>query len=196
MEAYKTLEKCFSQEHRGPLAHAHFMRTFCQRIPGPQTQAPDNEDRPLVSLSEEPSDASTKPSLAESVSTPKKTAGKEESSGTPKSEVKKKGKAEQIAERHPKRPKRNNGPPGNPPHSKDRPSIRLTNQLSSEVSKLGSSNGKMVLFVSLPRWPTVTSPFRIANLEVDAFPPLRDGRAASEADKFYTKRAERARSAG
>ncbi|CAK7242632.1 MAG: hypothetical protein STHCBS139747_004128 [Sporothrix thermara] len=33
IEPFKALEKCFDQEHRGPLAHAHFMRTYCHRIP-------------------------------------------------------------------------------------------------------------------------------------------------------------------
>lgn len=159
MEAFKALEKCFSQEHRGPLAHAHFMRTFCQRIPGAPSQASDTDDKTLVSLSEEPSDASTKLSLAESTTTPKKSVGKEESGGTPKTDSRKKGKSEQIAERHHKRPKRTSGPPGNPPGTKDRPSVKLTNQLSSEVSKLGSGNGKMVLFVRPPTDRGLT-PFR------------------------------------
>lgn len=32
LESYKAMSKCFEQEHRGPLAHANFMRPFCQRI--------------------------------------------------------------------------------------------------------------------------------------------------------------------
>lgn len=32
VDDFKALEKCFGQEHRGPTVHAHFMRTFCQRM--------------------------------------------------------------------------------------------------------------------------------------------------------------------
>ncbi|RYP15365.1 hypothetical protein DL765_005756 [Monosporascus sp. GIB2] len=32
LEAFKALEKCFDQEHRGRFAHSHFMRPFCQRV--------------------------------------------------------------------------------------------------------------------------------------------------------------------
>jgi hypothetical protein len=104
-------------------------------------------------VAEEVSNISTKSnqttsSQATLVSTPKK-AGDAGENATPKSETKKKGKSEQIAERHPKRAKRTNGPPGNPPGTKEaRIAARLSSQLPYESSKLGSSNGKMVLFVS------------------------------------------------
>lgn len=32
VDDFKSLEKCFAQEHRGPTVHAHFMRTYCQRM--------------------------------------------------------------------------------------------------------------------------------------------------------------------
>ncbi|KAF2096353.1 ankyrin [Rhizodiscina lignyota] len=32
VDDFKALEKCFGQEHHGPKVHAHFMRTFCQRL--------------------------------------------------------------------------------------------------------------------------------------------------------------------
>lgn len=148
MEAFKALEKSFGQEHRGPLAHAHFMRTFCQRISAPQADASD-EDKLLVSLSEEPSDVGSQVSHVDSASTPK-TPGKDDN-GTPKSDAKKKGKSEQISERHPKRPKRTSGPPGNRPGTKDsKAAVKLPGQLSWEGSKSGSAHGKIVLFVRPP----------------------------------------------
>lgn len=32
IEGFQELNKCFDQAHRGPLAHANFMRTYCHRI--------------------------------------------------------------------------------------------------------------------------------------------------------------------
>jgi len=158
IEAFKALERCFDQEHRGPLPHAHFMRTFCNRISPPQdAAASEKEDsKPLVSLTEEVPDITfTSPQLAggeasTGASTPRKPTEQAEN-GTPKPEsAKKKGKSEQIAERHPKRPKRASGPPGNPPGTKAAKLLsRQSTQMSWDGSKLPSSNGKLVIFVSL-----------------------------------------------
>ncbi|ERS98498.1 hypothetical protein HMPREF1624_05282 [Sporothrix schenckii ATCC 58251] len=147
IEPFKALEKCFDQEHRGPLAHAHFMRTFCHRIPslhghGPAPANDKDAKQPFPPLSEEPTDASvastnmsastnlSKVSSATTMTmtstdgtttpTPKKSGtadAGEGSSGTPRSD-KKKSKGELIAERHPRRAKRASGPPGNPPGTK------------------------------------------------------------------------------
>lgn len=133
------------------------MRTYSHRIAAPQTREKEKEkengEKPLVPVAEEVSDISTKstqtkPSQPPMVSTPKK-AGDPGESGLPKSDTKKKSKSEQLAERHPKRSKRTNGPPGNPPGTKEaKLAARMSSQLSFESSRLGSSNGKMVLFVS------------------------------------------------
>ncbi|KAK1771491.1 hypothetical protein QBC33DRAFT_575495 [Phialemonium atrogriseum] len=161
MEAFKALEKSFGQEHRGPLAHAHFMRTFCQRISAPQASASD-EDKLLVSLSEEPSDVSSQVSHVDSASTPKTPC--KEDNGTPKSEAKKKGKSEQISERHPKRPKRTSGPPGNRPGTKDsKAAVKLPGQLSWEGSKSGSAHGKIVLFMPFLHYETDERRKRLSN---------------------------------
>jgi hypothetical protein len=132
------------------------MRTFCQRIAAPQSQEKEKEEKLLVPVAEEASDISTKTVQTKSsqgtiLSTPKKTADNSEI-GPSKSETKKKSKAEQIAERHPKRSKRTNGPPGNPPGTKEaKIAARMSSQMSWETSKMGSSNGKIVLFVSCGR---------------------------------------------
>lgn len=157
IEPFKALEKTFDQEHRGNLPHAHFLRTYSHRIAAPQTPQKATEkakaEKPLVPVQEEVSNISTKSSQSTAsqatlVSTPKK-VGDAVESALPKSDTKKKSKAEQLAERHPKRAKRTNGPPGNPPGTKEaKIAARMSGQLPYEASRLGSSNGKMVLFVS------------------------------------------------
>ncbi len=135
------------------------MRTFSHRIAATHTPEKEKEkekekdEKPLVPVAEEASDISmksdmTKSSQATIVSTPKK-VGDPGAGGPPKSEAKRKSKSEQLAERHPKRSRRTNGPPGNPPGTKEaKIASRMSSQLSYEASRLGSSNGKMVLFVS------------------------------------------------
>lgn len=155
IEPFKALEKTFDQEHRGNYPHAYFMRTYCHRIAAPQTPESAREKAKaeglLVPVAEETSNVSTKSSQSTSsqltlVSTPKKVGDAVESA---KSDTKKKSKSEQLAERHPKRAKRTNGPPGNPPGTKEaKIAAKMSGQLPYEASKLGSSNGKMVLFVS------------------------------------------------
>jgi hypothetical protein len=147
IESFRALEKCFDQEHRGPLTHAHFMRTYSQRISS--SVRPENEkaDKPLSTLSEEPSAVSVVLSQAESSTSLSKKQAEGDNSGT-KADVKKKGKGEQIAERHPKRAKRNNGPPGNPAGTKETRAAKLHPNLTKEASKLPHSNSRLVLFVS------------------------------------------------
>jgi ankyrin repeat protein len=143
IEAFKTLEKCFDQEHHGEFPHAHFMRSLCQRVP---SQTAEREERSLLPLSEETSDVSTISSQAAGgTSTPKKAPEPVENGA--KSDAKKKSKSEQIAERHPTR-KRSNAPPGNLAGMKEnRSTTKLPSQVSWESTKPTSSNGKIVLFV-------------------------------------------------
>ncbi|KAI0203267.1 hypothetical protein F4808DRAFT_37752 [Astrocystis sublimbata] len=153
IESFKALEKCFDQEHKGPFAHAHFMRTFCHRIPSPRRDEPrrDGPDRKeeqqiLGTLSEDPSELSGKSSQDAEPSMSRHPSDTQIKS--PKSESKKKSsKSEQLAERHPKRAKRAKGPPGNPPQRQDSAASGASG--SGNVS--GSGNGKQVL--SLP-WDT------------------------------------------
>lgn len=135
------------------------MRGYAHRISAPQTQEEQKEkekaEKPLVPVVKEPSDLSVKSSQIKSSQAaippvPKKAVESGEN-GTPKAEAKKKSKSEQVAERHPKRTKRSNGPPGNLPGTKEaKVAARMTSQMSWESSKLGSSNGKLVLFVCPP----------------------------------------------
>ncbi|EFW99856.1 GTP-binding protein [Grosmannia clavigera kw1407] len=135
IEPFKALEKCFDQEHRGPLAHAHFMRTFCSRIPSMQTSSASmpttnngQPDEPLAMPGSTP--------LSPTALDQKAIDG---GSGTLRSEqTKKKGKGELIAERHGKRAKRTNGPPGNPPGTK---ALKARGSTIWETSKIPSANG-------------------------------------------------------
>lgn len=151
IESFKALEKCFDQEHRGHFAHAHFMRTFCHLIPPPRSHGLDKkEEKPLTTLSEEPSELSTKSSQSGDSSTPRKPSDVQDSN-TPKVESKRKSKSEQIAERHPKKHKRAKGPPGNPPQRQDSVasggSGKLSISLPWDTPRHAASNGKIVVFV-------------------------------------------------
>ncbi|CAK7222067.1 hypothetical protein SCUCBS95973_004715 [Sporothrix curviconia] len=195
IEPFKALEKCFDQEHRGPLAHAHFMRTYCHRIPalhshGANMQQSTDRQQPFPPLSEEPTDAgaTSASNMAPSTTltkgggvvsttdgtstpTPKKAAAAaatalagqpdngDGSPGTPRSD-KKKGKGEQIAERHPRRAKRASGPPGNPPGTKALKAAArsvaagVAPPLVWDASKLPALNGKIVLFMPFLHYET------------------------------------------
>ncbi|KAI3326879.1 hypothetical protein HD806DRAFT_374406 [Xylariaceae sp. AK1471] len=157
IESFKALEKCFDQEHRGPFAHAHFMRTFCHRIPSPRSDGPDKkEEKSLTTLSEEPSELSTKSSQSGDIPTPRKPADVQDNS-TPKSETKKKGKAEQIAERHPKKHKRAKGSPGNPPQRQDSAASggsAFSLSLPWDTARHTASNGKIVVFMPFLHYET------------------------------------------
>ncbi|KAI1259585.1 hypothetical protein F5Y18DRAFT_294970 [Xylariaceae sp. FL1019] len=166
IESFKALEKCFDQEHRGPFAHAHFMRTFCHRISSARRDAaekkPDKkEDKPLMTLSEEPSEMSTKSSQSGDAAifapVSRKPSEPPENS-TPKSEAKKKGKGEQIAERHPKRTKRAKGPPGNPPQRQDSTASGASGKsigpLPWDTTRHAASNGKIILFMPFLHYET------------------------------------------
>lgn len=149
VEGFKALGKCFDQEHRGPLAHANFMRPYCHHVP---SRRAEREDSSLGSVAEGAGVEDTHMSQTTLLGTDSiATDHSETSTGRP-AETKKKGKSEQIAERHPQRPKRNKGPPGNPPGTKE---ARLSSRQSSFAPSLASTeafrqlvnNGKMVLFV-------------------------------------------------
>lgn len=104
-----------------------------------------------MSLSDEVSELSTKSGQMIAGSTPSKPPLSDQAeNGVPKSETKKKSKAEQISERHPTRPKRAKGPPGNPPGTKDNKPGAKQPHMYWESSRPLVLNGKVVLFVSLP----------------------------------------------
>ncbi|KAI0458169.1 hypothetical protein F5B21DRAFT_42685 [Xylaria acuta] len=160
IESFKALEKCFDQEHKGPFAHAHFMRTFCHRIPSPRRDGPDKkEENLLTTLSEDPSELSTKSSQDGETSISRNSSDIQDKS-TPKSETKKKGKAEHIAERHPKRPKRAKGPPGNPPQRQDSATSgasgngKISLSLPWDTPRHAASHGKIVLFMPFLHYET------------------------------------------
>ncbi|KAI5860619.1 ankyrin repeat and protein kinase domain-containing protein 1 [Durotheca rogersii] len=155
IEAFKALEKCFDQEHRGKLPHANFMRTFSQRITAPRIGlSGKGEDKPLAPLSEEPSDASVRSSQSASDVTPQKQTDYVKDDNY----TKKRSKSEQLAERHPKKHKRGKGPPGNPHERQDSAMNDFDNKfaLSSAwgASKFGVSNGKIVLFMPFLHYET------------------------------------------
>jgi hypothetical protein len=136
---------------QGLFAHAHFMRTFCHRIPSPRRDTPDKkEEKLLTTLSEDPSELSTNVSQDGDPSISRNPLNAQDKS-TPKPETKKKSKSEQIAERHPKKPKRAKGPPGNPPQRQDSVtssgSGRLSLSLPWDTPRHAASHGKIVLFV-------------------------------------------------
>lgn len=150
IEAFKALEKCFDQEHRGPLAHANFMRTFCQRISAPQSHVTDNNEKQMQPVCEEQFEVSSLPKSSQTggESTPKKVQDLGDN-GTPKPDAKK-GKSEQIAERHPKRAKRAKGPPGKPSEaSRSSSSLAMRENL-----KFSPASGKIVLFMPFLHYET------------------------------------------
>lgn len=168
VEGFKALEKCFDQEHRGPMAHAKFLRTFCHRVP---SRRAEKEEVALGILSEQAAEINA-PTVADSIITDTS------ENSTLKSESKKKSKAEQITERHPQaKPKRKKGNPGNPPGTKEaklnsRQSSFAPSFASTEAFRQLVNNGKMVLFVC--RTPQ-SSPSLWNELTVtDAISPLRN----------------------
>ncbi|KAI0536858.1 hypothetical protein GGR58DRAFT_473982 [Xylaria digitata] len=155
IESFKALEKCFDQEHRGPFAHAHFMRPFCHRIPAPRRDVPDKkEEKLLTTLSEDPSELSTKPSQDGDATISRNSSDVHEHLAS-KSETKKKGKGEQIAERHPKKAKRAKGPPGNPPQRQDSIASAASGKTSTwDTPHCAASHGKIVLFMPFLHYET------------------------------------------
>lgn len=160
VEGFKALEKSFDQEHRGALAHDTFMRTHCHRVP---RRRAGNEDSSLGVLSEQAPDFINGQACqagAESVITDTS------ENNALKAEAKKKGKSEQIAERHPTRAKRKKGDPGNPPGTKEMKLGLRQPSLAPSFASTGAfrqlvDNGKLVFFVGfdlrdphpLPRLP-------------------------------------------
>ncbi|KAI0487540.1 hypothetical protein F4859DRAFT_465405 [Xylaria cf. heliscus] len=160
IESFKALEKCFDQEHKGPFAHAHFMRTFCHRIPSPRRDVPDKKEESLLTtLSEDPSELSTKSSQDGETSMSRNPLDIQDKSAS-RSEAKKKGKGEQIAERHPKRPKRAKGPPGNPPQKQDSSASgssgngKISLSLPWDTPRHAAPHGKIVLFMPFLHYET------------------------------------------
>ncbi|SPN99130.1 related to ankyrin repeat protein [Cephalotrichum gorgonifer] len=161
-EGFKALQMAFDQEHRGDRAHAHFMRSFCQRISAPPPEGPmrrETDKNPLVVVSEEPappeeSTANGGSAPPGSPRPPSQPPSPNPGDKTPRGEPKKKKKGAQIAERHPKH-KRGNGPPGNPQPPKSTKSWpRLSPSATWESAKLSPSNGKILLFIPFLHYET------------------------------------------
>ncbi|KAI1171269.1 hypothetical protein F4777DRAFT_65925 [Nemania sp. FL0916] len=134
------------------------MRTFCHRIPSPRRDGPDKkEDKPLTTLSEDPSELNSTQSQDGSASVSRNTSDLQEKT-TPRSEAKKKSKSEQIAERHPKKPKRAKGSPGNPPQRQDSMSSNASGKTSLSLPwdspHHATSHGKIVLFMPFLHYET------------------------------------------
>ncbi|KAJ3578622.1 hypothetical protein NPX13_g1949 [Xylaria arbuscula] len=158
IESFKALEKCFDQEHRGPFAHAHFMRPFCHRIPSPRRDVPEKkEEKSLTTLTEDPSEVSTRSSQDAAPLISRNSSDAQDDIGS-KSENKKKSKSEQLAERHPKKQKRAKGPPGNPPQRQDSFASNGSGKLSLSVPwdtpRHAASHGKIVLFMPFLHYET------------------------------------------
>ncbi|KAI1635964.1 hypothetical protein F4809DRAFT_641949 [Biscogniauxia mediterranea] len=187
IESFKALEKCFDQEHRGPFAHAHFMRTFCHRIPSPRSDASERrDDKTLTTLSEEHSETSTRPATHHGGGGD---SGGGESASRRQSDLaengtgaKKKSKAELFAERHPKKSKRAKGPPGNPPHRQDTSSGSLNGRFSAplawETSRFAASSGKIVLFMPFLHYETDER----RRMMSSAIKSVREGRRLADND--------------
>ncbi|KAI0393770.1 hypothetical protein F5Y17DRAFT_287681 [Xylariaceae sp. FL0594] len=153
IESFKALEKCFDQAHVGTFPHAHFMRTFCHLVPPPRGSGLDKkEEKPLTTLSEEPSELSSRSSQQDV-----------HDGGASGAEPKKKSKSELIAERHPKRHKRGKGRPGNPnpPQRQDSAasgasgsSGKVPVSLPWDTPRHAASNGKIVVFMPFLHYET------------------------------------------
>ena len=177
VEHFKSLERCFYQEHRGPLAHANYMRTYCDRFPafhdqGSFSSSHDREDRRFPTVVEEqPSDLSSAPSTAASNAPQGAGPGADAGPSSPRrpgvpdygeggslhgAGAKKKSKSEQLAERHPRRKARAHGPPGNPPGTKALKTAARNNASSVvfDSAKLPELNGKIVLFMPYLHYET------------------------------------------
>lgn len=102
VDDFKALEKCFGQEHRGPTVHAHFMRTFCQRMgmtavtknnSGPEQARPPPQPPPEIQVTDgAPRDAEVVIKSQDN-GTPKKAPGTP-SKETPSKGDKRRGKRE------------------------------------------------------------------------------------------------------
>ena len=145
----------FDQEHRGDRAHAHFMRSFCQRIyapvPDPSLSRRETDRSTPAIVEEPPAEEAAANGNGGTDAQPRPPGSPRPGDKSPRGEKKKK-KGAQIAERHPKPHKRGNGPPGNPPAAKSAKSWpKLSPSATFESPKLSPSNGKILLFVSKHR---------------------------------------------
>ncbi|KUI64462.1 Ankyrin-3 [Cytospora mali] len=148
VEGFKALEKSFDQEHRGAFAHDTFMRSHCRRVPSRRTE---NGDLSLGVVTEQTTDINGQASQAGAESIITDTS----ENSTVKADTRKKGKSEQIAERHPTSAKRKKGDPGNPPGTKEaKLGIRQPSFASTAAFRQLVNNGKMVLFMPFLHYET------------------------------------------
>lgn len=145
VEGFKALGKCFDQEHRGPLAHANFMRAYCHRVPSSRAEKEDSAGLDSV-VEQTSSDRNAGPA---NIGIESQTTDLSETSTSRGDGKQKKSKSEQLTERHPPQRKRNKGHPGNPAGAKEaRLGSRQQSFASTEAFRQLFNNGKMVLFVS------------------------------------------------
>jgi hypothetical protein len=154
IDAFKALEKCFSQEHRGPTVHANFMRTSCVRIPpmaGMRLDPLEGEGQPRDDPPDAPTPGpSTVPEIRVESATPLKAslATLPSIEGTPTKE-RKKTKSEKFTERHGKKGK-GDTPNSKQPAGKGRGSVSpggTPKDPKTVAANPSGPSGKLVLFM-------------------------------------------------
>ncbi|KAI1819301.1 hypothetical protein F4861DRAFT_149909 [Xylaria intraflava] len=161
IDSFKAIERCFDQaQHRGKFTHSFFMRNFCHRIPSPRKDGVDrNEKKTLNTLSQDTSESKTKPTRGGDASVPPNPLEAQDNVAS-ESETKKtkSSKAEQIAERHPKKHKRAKKPPTNPPQKQDSSpnggNGKASLSLPWDAPHHATSHGKIVLFMPFLHYET------------------------------------------
>ncbi|QDS71946.1 hypothetical protein FKW77_000869 [Venturia effusa] len=159
IEDFKSLEKCFNQEHRGHTPHAHFMRPWSQRYA--VRQKADKKPKPHTDPL-----ALTKPALEDSAATlivtspdaEPPTLGKPQPSpvreSTPKSDKKKKTKGEAIQERHAKKPRQASSQNVEKNGKQSKIIEKVKGGAPKVTPEAPGSNGKIVLFMPFLHYET------------------------------------------
>lgn len=178
IDDFKALQRALNQEHRGPLAHAHFMRPSCQKIhlhfKSPASEKPvDQQPIPIV-VEPEPGPSNGPLKLPETLKTANMPSDKENKDQPPTPEKpekqKKKSNAEKFAERHSKKPlKATDGTKSPKPNKQSKTPDRSSRSPGRVPTKPSGGSSKIVLFVGL-KWPTAK--INVELIVPDSFPPL------------------------
>jgi hypothetical protein len=170
VDDFKQLQKCFSQEHRGPMAHANFMRTFAHRMP-PMGHHNPAQRQPLGEMSSNglvlsPSDGqqqaeSSAPAIRVEPATPMKASlatlpEKEAVSGA--RPEKKKSKAERQGA---KKASRGEGPPASGKGAAAK-AVKLAERAGAQPVKNTGPSGKLVLFMPYLHYESDASRLKMA----------------------------------
>ncbi|KIW02552.1 hypothetical protein, variant [Verruconis gallopava] len=164
IEDYKALEKCFNQEHRGPEAHAHFMRPWSQRYAiSPFRAEKPIDPPPEIIVGSERGDGQLEQSAATLVITPAEGDAELSPISTPKrpppsppgtetagsGRKKPKKVRETIEDRHGKTQKRRNGPQndGQSKRQKAAEANKAPSGAPKNAPSTPGANGKIVLFM-------------------------------------------------